>query len=180
MDQRVASLRAILAVRDARVILDTDLAALYGVATKRLNEQVRRNATRFPDDFMFQLTSEEARALRSQFATSKSAAAGRGGRRYRPYVFTEHGAIQAANVVNSPLAVEMGVYVVRAFVRLRELMGSNKELASRLDELESRIETRLNQNDETIDAILAAIRQLMIPATPKRRGIGFTADLAEK
>ena len=111
--------RAILVLRGQRVLLDAQLAALYGVTTKRLNEQIKRNAGRFPEDFMFQLTAEEATALRSHFATSKTPA-GRGGRRYLPYAFTEHGAIQAANVLNSSRAVEMSLYVVRAFVRLNQ------------------------------------------------------------
>ena len=169
--------RAILVLRGQRVILDSDLAALYGVTTKRLNEQVRRNRVRFPQDFMFQLTTEEEAGLRSQFATSKT---GRGGRRYRPFAFTEHGAIQAANVLNSPRAVAMGVYVVRAFVKLRELLSSNRELAQRLDELEARIEKKLAAHDEAIAAMLSAIRELLNPPTPKRRGIGFTADIEEK
>jgi hypothetical protein len=99
--------------------------------------------------------------------------------RHAPYAFTEHGAIQAANVLNSPRAVEMGVYVVRAFVQLRELLASNKELALRLDELEARIEQKLAGHDQAIAAMLSAIRALMNPPAPKRRGIGFTADLGE-
>ena len=127
--------QSILVLRGHRVLLDRDLAAIYGAATKRLNEAVKRNAKRFPKDFMFQLTDEECNHLRSHFATSSW-----GGRRYRPYAFTEHGAIQAANVLNSPRAIEMSIFVVRAFVKLRELMASNKELALRLDELEARLE----------------------------------------
>ena len=172
--------RAILVLRGQRVILDSDLAAIYGVSTKRFNEQVRRNRIRFPADFMFQLTAEELHSLRSQFATSKTAPSGRGGRRYLPYAFTEHGAIQAANVLNSPRAIAMGVYVVRAFVRMREMLVSNKELAQKLDQLEARIEKRLATHDEAIAAILSAIRELMNPPPPKQRSIGFTADLEEK
>jgi hypothetical protein len=130
--------RTILVLRGRRVLLDADLAALYGVPTKRLNEQVRRNASRFPSDFMFQLTEDEHQALRSHFATSKTPA-GRGGRRYLPYAFTEHGAIMAATVLNSPRAVEVSVYVVRAFVQLRELLGSSRELARRFEQLEARL-----------------------------------------
>jgi hypothetical protein len=121
------------------VLLDAELAALYDVTTKRLNEAVKRNAERFPADFMFQLTTAEYTALRSQFATSNTILPGRGGRRYLPYAFTEYGAIQAANVLNSPRAVEMGIYVVRAFVKLRELLASNKELVRRFDQLEARL-----------------------------------------
>jgi hypothetical protein len=171
--------RTILVLRGHRVLLDAELAALYGVTTKRFNEQVRRNLERFPGDFMFQLSAEEAAGLRSQFATSKGPA-GRGGRRYLPYAFTEHGAIMAATILNSPRAVEMSVYVVRAFVQLRELLSSNKELARRLDQLEARIEKKLATHDEAIAAMLSAIRQLMAPPPPKRRGIGFTADISSK
>ena len=169
----------IVVLRRRRVILDSDLAALYGVTTKRLNEQVKRNVERFPEDFMFRLTTDEAAVLRSQFATSKKAPPkdGRGGARYQPFAFTEHGAIQAANVLNSPRAVEMGVHVVRAFVQLRELIASNQELGRRIDQLEASLEKRLSTHDETITAILSAIRELMNPPPPKRRGIGFTADI---
>lgn len=129
---------------------------------------------------MFRLTAEEAAILRSQFATSKTPAKdGCGGACYQPFAFTEHGAIQAANVLNSPRAVEMGVHVVRAFVQLRELLASNQELARRLDQLEARIEKKLVSHDEAIAAILSAIRELMNPPVPKRRGIGFTADHSE-
>lgn len=125
---------------------------------------------------MFQLSAAEGSALRSQIATSKTTD-GRGGRRYLPYAFTEHGALQAANVLNSPRAVEMSLYVVRAFVQLRELMSSNRELAKRLDRLEARIEKKLATHDDAIAAMLSAIRELMHPPAPKRRGIGFTADV---
>src|SRR5262245_32358843 len=119
-------------VRGFKVMLDKDLASLYGVSTKRLNEQVKRNRERFPPDFRFQLTDNEVGALRSQFATSKP---GRGGRRYRPFAFSEHGAIMAANVLNSPRALEVSVFVVRAFVKLREVALAHKELAAKLTEL---------------------------------------------
>jgi hypothetical protein len=154
------------------------LGALYGVTTKRFNEQVRRNRARFPEDFMFQLSAEESDSLRSQFATLKS---GRGQhRKYRPYAFTEHGAIMAATILNSLRAIEMSVYVVRAFVQLRELLNSNKELARRFAQLETRLDKKLTAHDEAIAAILSAIRQLMHPPPPKRRPIGFTADLETK
>ena len=170
--------RDILVLRGQRVIIDSDLAALYGVTTKRFNEQVRRNRERFPEDFMFQLTAQEAAALRSQFATLKT---GRGQhRKYLPYAFTEHGAIMAASVLNSPRAVEMSVYVVRAFVRLREMLASNRELARQFAQLEDRLEKKLSDHDDAIAAILSAIRQLMNPSPPKRRPIGFTADLSGK
>ena len=124
--------REILILRGHRVLLDSELAALYGVETRVLNQAVRRNAERFPEDFRFQLTPAQAAASRSQSVISNSR---RGGRRYAPYAFTEHGAIMAATVLNSPRAVEMSIYVVRAFVQLRELLSSNKELAKRLDQL---------------------------------------------
>jgi hypothetical protein len=155
---------AILILRGQKVILDADLARLYGVTTKRLNEQVKRNTERFPTDFMFQLTDDELEILRSQFATSRW-----GGRRYLPYAFTEHGALMAANVLNTPTAVEVGVYVVRAFIKLRELLSSHTELSHKLIELES----RLDGHDEQIGALMQAIRQLLAqPEKPERR-IGF-------
>jgi len=162
----------IVTLRGQRVILDVDLAALYGVETKRLNELVRRNAKRFPADFMFTLDQNEWESLRSQFATLKT---GRGQhRKYLPYVFTEHGAIMAATVLNSPRAVEVSIFVVRAFVQLRELLTEHKELGRRLDELEARIERKLMTHDQAITGILDAIRQLMAPPpTPRKRPIGF-------
>jgi hypothetical protein len=164
--------RNILVLRRQRVIVDRDLGEIYGVSTARLNEAVKRNAERFPTDFIFRVTTRELVHLRSQIATPSW-----GGRRYRPFVFTEHGAIQAANVLNSPRAVAMGVHVVRAFVQLRELLASNKELARRFAQLKSRLDKKLTDHDATIDAILSAIRQLMNPAAPRRRPIGFTANL---
>jgi len=168
--------RTVLILRGHRVLLDADLARLYGVNTARLNQQVRRNWQRFPSDFLFELTQDEYHALKLQFATSKT---GRGGRRKPPLVFTEHGAIMVAAVLNSRRAVEMSVYVVRAFVELRKLVGSNKELARRFAQLAARLDKKLAAHDTAIAAILSAIRQLMNPSTPKRRGIGFTADLRE-
>jgi hypothetical protein len=157
--------RAILILRGQRVLQDSDLAVLYRVSTKRFNEQVRRNRKRFPADCMFQLTAEEISSLRSQFATLKT---GRGQhRKYLPYVFTEHGAIMAATILNSPRAIEMSVYVVRAFVQLREVLSSNKELARRFAQLETRLDKKLTIHDETIAAILGAIRQRMHPAYPE-------------
>jgi phage regulator Rha-like protein len=156
----------ILIVRRQRVILDSDLAELYGVTVKRLNQQVNRNQERFPADFMFQLTSTEDKALRLQIATSKK---GRGGRRYLPYAFTEHGAIMAANVLNSPRAVEMSVFVVRAFVRMREMLAKNRQLAAKINELDRRLET----HDTTIQDIIEAIKELMVPEGPSKRKIGF-------
>lgn len=167
--------RSIGILRGQRVILDRELAAIYGVTTGRLNEAVKRNGERFPADFMFQLTAQEIENLRSQIAISSW-----GGRRYRPFAFTEHGAIQAANVLSSPRAIAMGVHVVRAFVQLRELLASNKELARRFEQLEARLDKKLADHDDAIAAILSAIRQLMNPPVPQRRGIGFTANIDTK
>jgi hypothetical protein len=162
----------ILVVRQQKVILDTDLAELYGVPVKRLNEQVKRNRERFPDDFMFRLSTTESEALRSQFATSKG---GRGGRRSAPYAFTEHGAIMAATVLNSARAVEMSVFVVRAFVRLREMLATNQQLATKIDELEQRLDT----HDASIQELIEAIRELMAPDQPSGRRIGFDLPAAK-
>jgi len=162
----------IVTLRGQRVILDADLATLYGVETKRLNEQVRRNAERFPADFMFRLSTEETAELnRSQFATGSQK---HRDPRFSPYAFTEHGAIMAATVLNSLRAVEVSIFVVRAFVQLRELLVGHKELGKRLDELEMRIERKLMTHDQAIADILDAIRQLMAPPPiPKKRPIGF-------
>ena len=159
--------RAILILRGRRVILDSDLAALYGVTVSRFNEQVKRNAGRFPEDFAFQLTREEHEALRSQNAISKNAA--RGGRRYLPYVFTEHGAVMAASVLSTPRAIAMSVEVVRAFVRLRALMTSHQQLAGKLAELERRVASQ----DRNIVALFEAVRGLMRVPERRRRPIGF-------
>jgi hypothetical protein len=156
----------ILLLRHQRVILDTDIADLYGVPVKVLNQQVKRNRERFPADFVFRLTSKEDAVLRSQFVTSKQ---GRGGRRYAPYAFTEHGAIMAATVLNSERAVQMSVFVVRAFVRLREMLATNRKLAGKIDELENRLDT----HDSTIQDLIEAIKELMKPEDPPRKSIGF-------
>ncbi len=156
----------IFVLRQHKVILDTDLAELYGVSVKRLNEQVKRNRDRFPVDFMFQLDAKEHRNLRSQNATSKSP---RGGRRYAPYAFTEHGAIMAATVLNSERAVEMSIFVVRAFVRLREMVSNNRQIVAKLEELEDRLE----KHDSDIEQLIEAIKELMIPPDPTGRKIGF-------
>src|SRR5262245_33606909 len=157
----------ILMVRGDKVLLDSDLAELYGVSVKRLNEQVKRNAERFPPDFMFRVTAAENKILRSQDATSSE---GHGGRRYLPFAFTEHGASMAATVLNSHQAVEMSVFVVRAFVRLREMLATNKELAEKLAELERRLET----HDQAIQEIFDAIKHLMQPSEIRKQ-IGFSA-----
>ena len=152
-------------------MLDSDLAEIFGVATKVFNQAVQRNHQRFPADFMFLLTGKEFSALKSQFVTSKTE--GRGGRRKLPNVFTEHGALMAANLLNSPRAAEMSVYVVRAFVRLRALVVDTKELAARLDELERNVAG----HDQALQTIVAAVRQLTNPPpTPPRPRIGFSRD----
>jgi hypothetical protein len=161
--------RYIYTVRGQRVMLDTDLARLYGVEVRRLNEQVNRNADRFPPEFMFQLTPEEFARLRSQFATLKS---GRGQhRKYLPHVFTEHGAVMLATVLNSPTAVAMSIQVVKAFILVRRMIGVASHLARKLDALER----KMVEHDKHFAVAFAAIRQLMeekIAEPPKER-VGF-------
>ncbi len=164
--------RSIIIVRGHKVLLDAQLATLYGVETKVLLQAVRRNPDRFPTDFMFQLTNQELRDLRSQIVTSSW-----GGRRYAPYVFTEQGVAMLSSVLNSPRAIAVNIEIMRAFVRLRELITGNKELARRLDELRTKIERKLSTHDQAIAGILDAIRALMAPPAPaKRRRIGFIQD----
>ena len=158
--------RLICLIRSQKVMLDSDLARLYGVTTARLNQQVKRNPDRFPSDFMFRLTQEEFNGLMWQSATSKT---GRGGRRKLPYAFTEHGAIMLATVLNSPIAVRASLQVVRAFVQLREMLASNVALANRLAEMERKLEG----HDHAIHNLFEVIRQLLNPPPPKRRQIGF-------
>ncbi len=157
---------AIYLIRGQRVMLDSDLAAIYGTSTMRLNEQFKRNRKRFPDDFAFVLTREEFTNLISQNAISRS----HGGRRSLPVAFTEHGAIMLASVLNSDVAVQASVRVVRAFVKLREMVAANAQLAAKLEELER----RLDSHDEAIVDLFAALKRLVEPlAPPKRREIGF-------
>ena len=157
--------RAILVLRGHKVLLDTELAALYDVSVKRFNEQVRRNRQRFPADFMFQLTAEESRALRSQIATLKSSRGQH--RKYLPYAFTEQGVAMLSSVLRSGRAIAVNIQIMRAFVRMRELLISNRELAEKLDQLEARLEKKLASHDEAIAAILSAIRELMNPTPPQ-------------
>lgn len=159
----------ILVIRDEKVILDTDLALLYEVETRALIQAVKRNNRRFPLDFMFQLTRKEFDALRSQFVISK----GRGGRRHLPYAFTEHGAIMAANVLNSERAIEASVQVVRAFLKLRQILASNAELAGKLEELEKKY-------DKQFKIVFGAIRQLMTPPSARAKPIGFRPKALKK
>ena len=166
----------IYVARGQRVMLDSDLARIYGIPTFRFNESVKRNRRRFPEDFMFRLTHEEAEALTSQFAMSKK---GRGGRRTLPYAFTEYGAIMAANILNSERAVTMSVYVVRAFIKMREILATNKALAEKLDQLERQLTERLNVHERAIAEIIEQMRRLMAPPPepePPKRRIGFRAD----
>lgn len=159
----------IVRFRGQNVILDADLAALYGVSTKRLNEQAGRNSARFPPDFRFQLAREEAGRLRSHFATSKI---GRGGRRTPPWVYTEHGALMAASVLSSRRAVHVSVFVVRAFVRLRQILAAHTELAARLEDLERAV----GKHGAAISSLMTTIRRLVVPRVSRRRLIGFRAS----
>jgi hypothetical protein len=174
-------------LRGERIILDADLARIYGVPTKRLNEQVRRNAERFPSDFMFQLSRQEFASLRSRIATLKEAdnrsQFATGSQKHRdprflPYAFSEHGAIMAANVLNSPQATQMSVYVVRAFVKMRAVLSDNRHLARKLAELEKELKSRLDLHETAIVEVLQRVMDLLDPPPqpePKRRQIGFHA-----
>jgi hypothetical protein len=170
-------------IRGKKVILDFDLAEIYDVPTKALNQAVKRNLSRFPDDFIFQLTKEEAEIelrSRSQFVTLK-----RGMNiKYRPYAFTENGAIMAANVLNSPEAVRMSVFVVRAFVQMRDLLGSTKELAKQLAALEKKLTVRLDGHEIVIIEVLRRVMDILDPPPPPpeppRRRIGFCVEPEEK
>jgi len=166
----------IVTVRGKRVILDRDLAALYGVPTFRFNEAVKRNRSRFPEDFMFQLTRDEVVSLTSQFAMSKSR---RGGRRTLPYAFTEHGTVMAANILRSERAIQMSVFVVRAFIRMRQMLIEQRGLARKLAELEKELTARLDVHETAITEVLQQIMQLLSappePEPPKKR-IGFLVE----
>src|SRR5215472_5348694 len=158
----------ILILRNQKVILDSDLAELYGVPVRQLNQQVKRNRDRFPSDFRFAITAAEYQNLRSQNVISSTAL---GGRRYLPHAFTEHGAIMAASVLNSKRAIEMSIFVVRAFVRMRETMLVNQRVVSKLGELEA----RLDSHDGEIQELMEAIRELLAPLPASNRRIGFEA-----
>lgn len=162
---------SILTLRGQRVILDHDLARLYGVSTKRLNEQVKRNRDRFPEDFMFQLEVQEVASLRSQIATSNGA---KGGRRYRPYVFTEHGAVMAANVLSSKVAIHASIIVVRTFIRMRTMLAEHGELKRRLQYIEKRLAQGFAEHEQELQEIRFLIAQLERPIEQQRmRRIGF-------
>jgi hypothetical protein len=157
----------IFVLRGHRVLLDSDLASFYGVPTKALNQAVTRNEERFPGDFRLKITNQDVARLRSQIVTSKR---GRGGRRYQPFAFTEHGALMAATVLNSPRAVQMSLVVIRAFVALRKMVLDQKALVEKLTELDARV----GAHDEQLAEIIEAIRQLAAPAEPEHdRKIGF-------
>ncbi len=167
-------IHSIVVLRGHKVLLDAELAALYDVTTKALNQAVNRNAERFPEDFMFRLSRTEVDALnRSQIVTGSQK---HRDPRHAPYAFTEQGVAMLSSVLRSRRAITVNVQIMRAFVRMRELLVSNAELAGKLDELER----KYRHHDDAIKAILSAIRQLMAPPTPKHRPIGFTADIAKK
>ena len=172
----------IVVVRGEKVLLDADLAELYGVSTGRLNEQVRRNLARFPGDFLFRLANHEIRNLKPQFATSSW-----GGRRKLPFAFTEHGAIMVATILNTPRAVDVSVFVVRAFVRLREVLATHRELAKKLAELERKTEALVLKHDvlaartrAQFTEVIEALRALMNPPAPVKRPIGFVTPQGKK
>jgi phage regulator Rha-like protein len=164
----------IYTIRGVRVILDSDLAAIYGVETKALNRAVKRNRDRFPKDFMFQLSEDEWKSLRYQIGTSSL---GHGGRRTRPYAFTEHGAIMAANILNSARAVQMSIFVVRAFAKMRQALRGTPELARKLAALEKKLTARLDVHEAAIVEVLQEVMQILNPPPPlpepQRKQIGF-------
>jgi hypothetical protein len=157
--------RAVLRVREHNIMLDADLAALYQVDVRALNQAVKRNRSRFPVDFMFRLTDREATTLRSQTVTAKM---GRGGRRSAPYAFTEQGVAMLSSVLRSARAVHVNIAIMRAFVRLRQEIASNSHLARKLSELEEKYDTQFT-------VVFEAIRELMVPRSPAKRRIGFAA-----
>ena len=179
--------RQIFFIREQKVMLDNDLARLYGVETRALNQAVKRNPGKFPSDFMFRLKKKEFAFLLTQQSTvdpmrSQSVTASKRNVRYLPYVFTEHGALMAANVLNSRRAVKMSVFVMRAFIKMREIFAANKILAERLTALEKKLTGRVNIHERTIIQILTQIKKLMAfheEPQPKRRAIGFQIDRSD-
>jgi hypothetical protein len=158
----------IITLRGSRIILDIDLANLYGVSPKRLNEQVKRNRGRFPDDFMFQLEDQEVSNLRSQFATANWAM-----RRTNPYAFTEHGAVMAANILNSQVAINASILLVRTFVKMRAILSEHSDLKTRLNEIEQRLSKGFAQHEQELLEIRFLIAQLEQPANENKRRMGF-------
>lgn len=167
----------ILVVRKRHVILDEDLAELYGVQTRRLIEQVKRNIDRFPSDFMFQLSRDEATALRSQSATSND---GRGGRRYAPYVFTEQGVAMLSGVLRSKTAIAVNIAIMRAFVELRRIAASYTAIERRLEDFERETKATIGQHDQQLDEIFQALRQLISPPPRPKRPVGFRLPEGDK
>ena len=170
----------IVLMRGQKVLLDADLAKLYGVSTGRLNEQVTRNLARFPTDFMFHLSKQEVADLKSQIAISSSSVRLWGGRRSSPLAFTEHGALMAANLLNSSRAIKASIYVIRAFVQLRQVLAAHKDLAKKLDELERNVagltlrhDALATQTRTQFKQVVDALRELMAKPEPTRRPIGF-------
>ncbi len=157
----------ILMIRNQKVMLDEDLAALYQVETKRLNEQVKRNLNRFPKDFMFQLSEKEYRNLKSQNATSSW-----GGKRKPPFAFTEHGILMLSSVLNSRTAIQVNLKIIRIFIKMREILSTNKDILLKLEKLEKRVDT----NSKDIQVIFGYVKQLLTPPNPPRRRIGFIKD----
>jgi len=181
MSNQISTIASVIrTIRGQKVILDSDLARIYGVSTKALNQAVKRNLKRFPDDFLLRLSSDELEILRSQIVTSSL----HGGQRYLPYAFTENGAIMAANVLNSPEAVRMSVFVVRAFVQMRDLLGGTKELARQLADLEKKLTARLDVHESVIVNVLRRVMEILdpppLPPEPPRRRIGFHVEPEDK
>jgi phage regulator Rha-like protein len=160
-----AVISKILLIRDQKVMLDSDLAKLYGVETKKLNQQVKRNINRFPNDFMFQINEEEFRSLKSQSVTSKE----KGGRRYLPYAFTEHGVAMLSSILNSDKAIQANIFIIRAFIKLRELISTHKDVQKKLKS----IEDKLNLHEDKIIQIIRIINQFTAPPDKQKRKLGF-------
>ena len=182
-------------IRGRKVMLDSDLARIYGVTTRRMNEQVRRNIYRFPEDFMFQLTPDEFSNLMSQFATSslqivenmedanlisQIATSSWGGRRKLPFVFTEHGALMLASILSSKAAIQASIYVVRAFVKLREILSMHQELTERITDLEKRAFEKLEEHSEQLVLVFQALRELIHQKDEPREPVGFKIGVRKK